>query len=337
MDFETSIDAYVSGIDRSLAMMNAATAQSKISEAIGKAAGLNGAVMAGMNTLPNVPAPSFWHDAVAQNGFLRAAELGGAALATMGNLPNVPGLPLWQDAEIRNGFLRAAELSGAALAATNGLSNLPLPALLQGAEFNSGFLRAAELSGVAGRLSELWSRLDSFEIPSQERRIWLPGDEEITEENFNSLVVPSSQMPVALGTIQLAAMRALIRDPRLLDRLDPRQFELVVAELLASQGYKDVILTPRSNDGGKDIIAVRESSIVYVECKHYPNGRVKIVDVRALLGTVYSDRVHKGVLVTSGRLTRGGVAFVAKNAKKLAFKDSDDLFEWLAEYKKFMH
>lgn len=37
--------------------------------------------------------------------------------------------------------------------------------------------------------------------------------------------------------------------------LTPRQFEEFVAETLSQFGFTDVILTTRSRDGGKDVIA----------------------------------------------------------------------------------
>ncbi len=46
-----------------------------------------------------------------------------------------------------------------------------------------------------------------------------------------------------------------MRVPHQVKNLTPRQFEEFVAETLAQLGFRDVILTPRSRGGGKDVIA----------------------------------------------------------------------------------
>jgi restriction system protein len=48
----------------------------------------------------------------------------------------------------------------------------------------------------------------------------------------------------------------LKRDPAFLHRYDPRQMEELVAAANDTAGY-DVILTPRSGDFGRDVIATR--------------------------------------------------------------------------------
>lgn len=124
-------------------------------------------------------------------------------------------------------------------------------------------------------------------------------------------------------------MVALMRNPKDMRLLDDRQFELLVAELLASQGYREIALTPRRNDGGKDIIAWQlidgVPSVVYVECKRYPDGKPKIESVRALLGTIESDQIQRGIFVTSGRFTKGGREFITKNSDRLDGKEYQDL------------
>jgi hypothetical protein len=53
-----------------------------------------------------------------------------------------------------------------------------------------------------------------------------------------------------VATIQ----RELKLDPDALYRIEPRDFEHVVAEILRDMGY-DVYLTPQTRDGGRDILA----------------------------------------------------------------------------------
>jgi restriction system protein len=55
-------------------------------------------------------------------------------------------------------------------------------------------------------------------------------------------------------------LRTLGKDPRALYALSPRQYEEVVAELLARRGYS-VELAPISRDGGCDIYAAKKDSV----------------------------------------------------------------------------
>lgn len=150
--------------------------------------------------------------------------------------------------------------------------------------------------------------------------------------------VPASELLVEVGTVPLAVMQEITREPDLLRRLDPRQFEATVAEILNSHGFKDVKLTPRSGDGGKDITACQMVMnipvVFYFECKRYREDRpVELSDLRALLGTVSHDKINKGVLVTTSRFTQGGKDFIAQNAM-LQGSDYDDLVGWVEKLKK---
>lgn len=49
-----------------------------------------------------------------------------------------------------------------------------------------------------------------------------------------------------------------------------RDFELFVAKVLTWNDY-DTIVTPPSNDEGKDIVAKKNNVTFYIECKHWKN------------------------------------------------------------------
>ena len=83
--------------------------------------------------------------------------------------------------------------------------------------------------------------------------------------------------------------------------ITPRQFEEFIAKLLSELGFNDVILTPRSGDGGKDVIASHSVQGIpitfYFECKKYAEGnKIQLDTMRSLLGTVAHDsrKVNKG-------------------------------------------
>jgi HJR/Mrr/RecB family endonuclease len=141
--------------------------------------------------------------------------------------------------------------------------------------------------------------------------------------------------------IQIAAFadRALIE--RLYHRsgdlqtIDRRKFEEVVAEIFSGFGYL-VELTQRTRDGGKDIIAIKNSvtPVKYlIECKRpNPGNPVSVSTVRELYGVKSDDQATKAILVTTTYLTPDAKRFVEKHRWELDAKEFHDLTEWIAEY-----
>ena len=52
-----------------------------------------------------------------------------------------------------------------------------------------------------------------------------------------------------------------------LQRMNPDEFEALLAAIFYKQDY-NVILTPKTNDGGTDVIARRKDTIILIQCKH---------------------------------------------------------------------
>jgi restriction system protein len=97
---------------------------------------------------------------------------------------------------------------------------------------------------------------------------------------------------------------ALARDPGLLTSLGPRQWEELIAASYDKAGFDEVVLTPRSGDFGRDVIAIRRgwgSIRIIDQVKAFSPGHVVTAnDVRALLGVLGSDRnATKGVVTTT--------------------------------------
>ena len=73
-----------------------------------------------------------------------------------------------------------------------------------------------EHDGVNEQLAEisrkLVGQLDSDGEFDDESTIWLPDDEDVSEDALKQLMVSNRGMPVVEGTIQLAAMAALLRE-----------------------------------------------------------------------------------------------------------------------------
>jgi hypothetical protein len=132
-------------------------------------------------------------------------------------------------------------------------------------------------------------------------------------------------------------LKGLKKDPKLLGQLSPREFEEVIAELLASFGW-DVNLTKETKDGGYDIIAVSkdksglETSWV-VECKKYRSDRKVGVDItRGVYGVKSHLGVSNAVVVTTSNFTKGARS-VSDSRYDLQLVDYSGVLEWLKQYR----
>lgn len=144
---------------------------------------------------------------------------------------------------------------------------------------------------------------------------------------------------IEAGSVPLAVIQELMRQPTSFFKLGHRQFEWVIAEMLSRLGFRNIALTPRSADGGKDIIASNSVAgipvVFYFECKHHgEDSPVDIVDLRALMGVVKGreSTAAVGVLATTGRFTKGGRKYIASEAQ-LDGKDYSDLVGWVNQLK----
>ncbi len=94
-----------------------------------------------------------------------------------------------------------------------------------------------------------------------------------------------------------------------IDTLSGHDFEDLIARIMKKVGYKDIVLTPKSNDKGKDIIMryedEKESYPVIVECKHQNFvGRPVVQKLQgAMLHEIKNKGFIKGIIVTSGKFS----------------------------------
>jgi DNA-directed RNA polymerase specialized sigma24 family protein len=132
----------------------------------------------------------------------------------------------------------------------------------------------------------------------------------------------------------------LADEPEELYSISPRQFEQVVAELLARQGY-DITLTPASKDGGKDIYAATKTvlgTFLYVvECKKYsPDHPVGVGLVRQLYGVVQQEKATAGILITTSFFTKPAKEFQGQAAFQISLRDFFEIRKWLDEVTKLL-
>ena len=133
-------------------------------------------------------------------------------------------------------------------------------------------------------------------------------------------------------------IKYLKKHPDALYPIRPRQFEEIIAEILASYGW-EVQLTPATKDGGYDIFAISKDikagvrSSWIVECKKYrPENKVGVDIVRALYGVKSNLKIANALIATTSCFTKGARDF-KESRYDIELKDYQDILEWINQYR----
>jgi restriction system protein len=158
---------------------------------------------------------------------------------------------------------------------------------------------------------------------------------------LQSVIVPGSrstegQLIESIAIPWFDIIAALTRDNGLIYQLDWRKLEEIVGAAYHKAGFT-VTITPRSNDGGRDIIAER-ADIGYVrfidQAKRYaPTHLVDAEEVRAMLGVLSAEpNTSKGLITTTSGFAPG----IARDLRlaqfmpnRLELRDGPTLLKWL--------
>ncbi len=132
------------------------------------------------------------------------------------------------------------------------------------------------------------------------------------------------------------------RDPAAAYQIDPRKWEEIIAGAYERAGFDEVILTPRSGDKGRDVVASKSgvgSIRIFDQVKAYKPGHVVTADeVRAMLGVITgAQNVSKGVITTTSTFAPKVETdeYIARNIPyRLELKPRDVLIAWLDELSK---
>jgi len=140
---------------------------------------------------------------------------------------------------------------------------------------------------------------------------------------------------VAVRPAWTQILEELERDPHALQKLSARQAEELVAGGWRDHGWQ-VTLTPRSGDGGVDIIATRrdlDGAIrILDQVKRYKPGHlVTAEDVRAMWGVLDADRRASKAYVTTTSGFAPGIEceFADRMPSRIELRDGAALREWL--------
>jgi len=138
--------------------------------------------------------------------------------------------------------------------------------------------------------------------------------------------------------VPITILDQVLRSPESMRALSARDFERFIATLIDRLGFQDVIITPRSGDQGRDVLATMIMHgipmLFAFECKQYhPSNPVGPEVLRALLGTITHGptKANKGVLVTTSTFTSGARSFILTEPS-LDGKDFDGITSWMKEY-----
>jgi restriction system protein len=139
-----------------------------------------------------------------------------------------------------------------------------------------------------------------------------------------------------------AIARLLKGDWNMAYEIPPRVWEEIIAAAFDKEGFDKVILTPRSGDYGRDVIAEKSGMgciRIIDSVKAYKPGRlVRHDDVRALIGVLSSDHnCSKGILTTTSDFAPGILTdkFIAPLIPhRLELMNGATLRDWLTRLSK---
>jgi HJR/Mrr/RecB family endonuclease/GTPase SAR1 family protein len=168
----------------------------------------------------------------------------------------------------------------------------------------------------------------------------LSGNDKPIYELPSSIILPEKEIISIVQPIIVTAGENLIhslkQQPGDLRKLSPREFELLLADLLKDSGW-DVEVTKQTRDGGSDILAYMNTSVgrflCLVEAKHYREDRKVGVDlVRALYGTLWHKQASSAMLVTSSSFTKDAKEFQKQHEYQLSLRDYVDVVNWIIKF-----
>lgn len=142
-------------------------------------------------------------------------------------------------------------------------------------------------------------------IPSEP--IYIPGLDASTLVMQSVLVIGDTtdegKIVEAVTLPWFEILNLLQNDPDAAFQIPPDKWEEIIAGAYRQSGFDEVILTPRSGDYGRDVIAVKKgigTIRVIDQVKAYKPGHlVDANDVRALVGVLHGDGASKAFLTTT--------------------------------------
>jgi HJR/Mrr/RecB family endonuclease len=125
---------------------------------------------------------------------------------------------------------------------------------------------------------------------------WL-GGELITRSNLKNQNNP----------VKYSLNRQLKLISNAIDGLDGFQFEEFISYMFNLGGMK-AKTTPKTRDGGKDVIVKDKQGTIYVECKHYAeNNKITVNLIHKLISACVVDEVKRGIFITTSNFSKESI------------------------------
>ena len=184
----------------------------------------------------------------------------------------------------------------------------------------TGPLLANQLKEMSEKLNSSLANLSAFHYDLTDFQ-----EEKVEEEKVIKIVNPIEGL-----------INKIYDDQKLLDVVDPRKFEEIIAELLHHRGF-NVSLTKRTRDNGYDIIALNKIGgiplKILVECKRQKS-TVGIGIIRSFCDVIRHENANKGVFVTTSYFSKPSRQREEQIAPILDLKDRNDILDWMFDYQK---
>ncbi|WP_067732920.1 restriction endonuclease [Novosphingobium naphthalenivorans] len=157
---------------------------------------------------------------------------------------------------------------------------------------------------------------EALVVPAKQRLITLDEQNQLANLSLltSALVIPERQVTqgaqIKASTVMWhAIVDVLRRDWTEAYRMPPQKFEELIAGAFERDGYSNVVLTPRSGDNGRDVIATTSGPgcvKVIASIKRYAaHHEVRYDDVRALLGVMLGEPdASKGMIITTSHFPK---------------------------------
>jgi HJR/Mrr/RecB family endonuclease len=100
-----------------------------------------------------------------------------------------------------------------------------------------------------------------------------------------------------------------------LHELTPTEFEHWCGSFLDKEGFYNIYVTPKDSDDGKDIICRKTNEVYYVECNRFvlnqaTKYQIDVEIVKQLIGSMVSDKITNGIIITSGIFTKEAINYI---------------------------
>ena len=113
-----------------------------------------------------------------------------------------------------------------------------------------------------------------------------------------------------------------------IDEMDGFKFEEFCCKLFNMNNFK-AKTTPKTGDGGRDIIIKDYKGTIYVECKHYNiHNKIGTNLIHKLISSCVVDNIERGIFITTSTYTKESVKLVEKcKVVKIDLWYKEDLLE----------